>query len=184
MAQSSAYIPCRPTRHRSRRCGVPPHNHAYRPAAQSHISSRRTAMHGGTLQVHARRDAVPPTAAKIVERNDQMECKQLPPAKPRRGGLSLTPGKRSAARGVAPTADGTQRLEDARSTQCAKTSADNLHPTTASLRQVVESTIAQRPNIPLEPARGTAPAADARYGYTADACRRIHFSDNPYSLRG
>ena len=36
-----------------------------------------------------------------------------------RGGLSLTPGKRSAARGGASVMDCTQRLEDARSTQCA-----------------------------------------------------------------
>ena len=36
-----------------------------------------------------------------------------------RGGLSLTPGKRSAARGGASVMYRTQRLEDARSTQCA-----------------------------------------------------------------
>ncbi len=41
------------------------------------------------------------------------------PQQPRRGGLSLTPGKRSAARGEGRWVVQTQRLEDARSTKCA-----------------------------------------------------------------
>ena len=42
---------------------------------------------------------------------------------------------------------------------------------------IAEATHRQQSNLSLGPAQCTAPAADARYGYTADARRRIHFSD-------